>query len=232
MNQPDVETLHLRPSQKVGVISVFTALAIATDYAMVPLPNVKLMDTIVFVCGFAFGLWTGVSVGALTWLVYGSVNPLGAAGGSLLLILIVSETVYAFFGCLARRIAGPRGSISSKSLVWGSLGLIATFLYDLNTILTPSMLTGMNLFHAALSMLPAIPFMLAHEISNFLFFSTVGPVLVAAIFKVSRFRTSSPAVGAAGGPSGPSAPSSAPRMSGQGATTSRSAELEASEPRG
>src|SRR5712691_7455618 len=70
---------------------MFTALAIATDYAMLPLANIKLMDSIVFVSALAFGLGVGVSVGTLTWLVYGSVNPLGSSGGLLLVILIVSE---------------------------------------------------------------------------------------------------------------------------------------------
>ena len=66
---------------------------------MLPPSNVKLMDTIVFVSALVFGLGESVSVGALTWLVYVSVNPLGAAGWSLLIIFMVSETVYAFLGC-------------------------------------------------------------------------------------------------------------------------------------
>lgn len=53
-------------ARRVAVVSVFTALALTTDYAMLPLPNVKLMDTIVFVSGMVFGLPVGISVGALT----------------------------------------------------------------------------------------------------------------------------------------------------------------------
>src|SRR5271169_166083 len=95
--------LRIVGSRKVAAISMFTALAVVTDYAMLPLANVKLMDSIVFVAALTFGLEVGVSVGALSWLVYGEVNPLGPDGGLLLLILIGSETIYAGFGYLVRR---------------------------------------------------------------------------------------------------------------------------------
>jgi len=184
-----LEPLRLAATHRVAIISIFTALAVATDYAMLPLSNIKLMDTIVFVSALVFGLGVGVSVGALTWLVYGSINPLGSDGGSLLLILIVSETGYAFLGCLARKgFRIDEGGIPVRSLLWGLLGLIGALLYDLDTIITPTMLAGVPLTAALASLLPAIPFMLAHEISDFIFFATVGPVLVVAIVKTMRTR--------------------------------------------
>jgi hypothetical protein len=70
-----MDVLRVAGTRKVAAISMFTALAVATDYAMLPLANVKLMDSIVFVSALAFGLEVGVSVGALTWLVYGEINP-------------------------------------------------------------------------------------------------------------------------------------------------------------
>jgi hypothetical protein len=173
----------------VAIVAVFAALAIATDYAMLPLSNIKLMDTIVFVSALVFGLGVGISVGALTWLVYGSVNPLGSAGASLLVILIVSETVYAFLGYVARRVSSfDEAGVTVRSLFWGSLGLIGAFVYDLNTIITPTMLAGVPFKVALASLLPATPFMLAHEIADFVFFATVGPVLVSAILKASRAK--------------------------------------------
>lgn len=174
---------------RIAVVSLFTALAVATDYAMLPLTNVKLMDSIVFVSSLAFGLGVGISVGALTWLVYGSVNPLGSAGGILLLILIGSETVYAFLGYVARRwMSLDEASLPSASLFWGSLGLVGAFVYDLNTIITPGLMSGAPLYVAVGSLVPAIPFMLAHEISDFVFFAAVAPALYGAIVKVGRLK--------------------------------------------
>ena len=182
-----MDPLRLKNTQKIAIVSVFTALAISTDYAMLPLANIKLMDTIVFVSGLLFGLNVGVSVGALTWLVYGTVNPLGSDGGALLLILVVSETVYAFLGSLAHKTFGFKEvGVPARSLFWGCLGLIGAFIYDLATIITPTMLTGVPFGVAVASLVPAVPFMLAHEISDFVFFAAVGPIIVSTIFKVMR----------------------------------------------
>jgi hypothetical protein len=156
---------------------------------MLPLTNIKLMDTIVFVSSLVFGLSIGVSTGALIWLVYGSVNPYGSAFGLLLVVLILSETVYAFLGSLARRTFNPQKTdLASRSLYWGSLGLIGAFVYDLNTIITPAVIAGIPFEVAIVSLLPTIPFMLAHEISDFAFFAIAGPILVKAIFKVIKPR--------------------------------------------
>lgn len=177
-----------RRTQKVALIAVFTALAVATDYAMLPLTNIKLMDSIVFVSSLAYGLEVGTAVGAFTWLVYGTVNPLGADGGVLLVILIISETVYAVLGSLARRVLEPGASVPKRSLFWGSLGLIGAFLYDLNTIITPTLISGAPLSIAIASLVPAIPFMVAHEVSDFFFFATAAPVIYGTIRRVNRTK--------------------------------------------
>lgn len=179
--------LPLSRTRKVALVAMLTALAVSTDYAMFPLANVKLMDSIVFVSSLAFGLEVGVSVGALTWLVYGEVNPLGPDGGVLLLVLIGSETIYALLGWLARRFFDPgRSSLPSRSLLWGSLGLIGAFTYDVITNVVPPLLAGDSLAASLLFLLPGAPFMLAHEASDFVFFSTVAPLFYGAIRKVAR----------------------------------------------
>jgi len=184
-----LQAIYLSATRRIAVVSLFSALAIATDYAMLPLINVKLMDSIVFVSTLAFGLSVGVSVGALTWLVYGSVNPLGSAGGLLLLILMVSEMIYALFGYLAGRWLGSGEiGIPSTSLLWGSLGLAGAFIYDLNTIIIPALMAGAPFAVALASLIPAIPFMLAHEVSDFAFFGTIAPALYGAIFRVAKLR--------------------------------------------
>lgn len=179
--------VRARRSRKVASVSMFTALAVATDYAMFPLANIKVMDCIVFVAALTFGLEVGVAVGALTWLVYGEVNPLGPDGGLLLLILICSETIYAIFGCLAgRSLADAELSVPVRSLYWGSLGLIGAFVYDLITNVFPPLLSGSPLRVAILFLGPAAPFMVAHETSDFVFFAFLAPLLYTAIRKVAK----------------------------------------------
>lgn len=185
--------LDVNRTRRVAAVSVMTALAITTDYALFPLANVKLMDTIVFVTALAFGPVAGISVGALTWLVYGTFNPLGPDSGLFLVLLMVSETVYAFAALLARRLTNPDSKdVPTRSLVWGALGLIGAFLYDFNTIVTPAALAGTPItpFTVAALLAPASPFLLAHEISDFVFFATVAPLLFSAVRKVVRRQAS------------------------------------------
>jgi len=169
------------------VVSLFTALAIATDYAMFPLSNVKLMDSIVFVSALAFGLPVGAAVGGLTWVVYGTVNPLGADALPFLALLVASEVIFAGLGCLARRMLGlDMTSVPVRSLLWGSLGLIGAFLYDLSTIVAPALLIGEPARVAFASLIPAAPFMIAHELSDFVFFAVAAPAIFVAIRRVMK----------------------------------------------
>ena len=182
-----MDVLRVAGARKVAAISMFTALAVATDYAMLPLANIKLMDSIVFVSALAFGLEVGVSVSALTWLVYGEINPLGPDGGLLLLVLVGSETIYAFLGCLVRRsLDQDQVGFPTRSLLWGSLGLIGAFVYDLITNVAPGLLAGMPPGQAVFLLVPGAPFMVAHEVSDFVFFAIVAPLLYGAIRVVLR----------------------------------------------
>src|SRR5215472_9716407 len=91
-----------RASTKVALIAVFTGLSLGTNYVLIDLPNVKVMDALVFVSAFLFGLEVGVGVAVCSRLVY-AVNPWGTAPADLLLFLMLGETFYALAGFLLSR---------------------------------------------------------------------------------------------------------------------------------
>lgn len=156
---------------------------------MLPLANVKLMDSIVFVSTLAFGPTVGISVASITWLVYGSINPLGSATGPWLVLLILSEMIYVFFGWLvSTKINSGSYRLGERSLLFGLLGLFGAFLYDLNTIVTPELLSGVSLPVTLASLPFAVPFMVSHEVSDLVFFMLIAPPLYAAVIRVGRFR--------------------------------------------
>jgi hypothetical protein len=176
-------------SRNAALIAVFTALVLATDYAMVPLVNVKLMDTLVFVAALAFGFRVGASVAGLSWLVYGTFSPWGASSGPWIVLLMLSEMIYAALGLAAARFSGWKSwRAVEKSAAFGFLGFFGALAYDLNTIVTPALLSGIPLVTSVFSLVPAVPFMAAHEVSDFVFFSTVGPVLYATVVRVARSK--------------------------------------------
>jgi hypothetical protein len=211
-----------RPSTKAMIVAVFTALALSTDYALIGLQNIKLMDTLVFIAGFLFGIRLGVAVAVPTWLVYGLVNPNGVDDPITLSFLILGECLYALGGGILRRTSigeeiykmesphqGPiitdEGNIVGRmanrvrqldltpSLVFALVGLQATFGYDLLTNFISWSFRTTSLYQAfIIGNIVGVPFSVAHEGSNLVFFATVAPAVIVAVRRMGfGFRSRS-----------------------------------------
>lgn len=181
---------------KPALIAVFTAEALATNYAMIGLVNIKLMDALVFTAGFLFGWTVGVGVAISTWTVYGFINPYGQAGFPLILFLMLGECFYAFGGAAIRRssiarrlLAEKRRSADSMIIaIFGVTGLLLTFAYDALTNFATYMFLANSLYQALLiGLITGAPFAILHEASNFILFALVSP---AAILIAHRFTLS------------------------------------------
>jgi len=99
---------------RTALIPVFTALSLATNYAMIDIPNVKLMDAFVFIGAFLFGLEVGVGTAISIWAVYGFINPYGQDDLALLLFLMTGECLYAIAGALLSRTSVARDLIAKQ----------------------------------------------------------------------------------------------------------------------
>jgi hypothetical protein len=157
-----------------------TAACVATNYLLIGLTNVKFMDLIVFISGLAFGATVGSSVGALTWLVYGTLNPYGFSL-PILFATSLSETIYGLAGGILGRLgllayAGlGRSQMLTEGLKFAAVGFLLTFVYDLLTNVATSYSLGLPLIPVLIA---GIPFALLHEVSNAAFFFLgVTPVL-------------------------------------------------------
>ncbi len=167
----DNPSIMMNQKRKVSTLALLVALALATNYLMFPLWNVKLMDFLVFTAGYLLGPLYGALAGILVWLVYGTLNPLGF---NLFVLLMVAplETLYGIAGGLMRK---------WKLSVWmaSTLGFIATAAYDVVT----NGVTGLLFYGGSflLGLQVGAPFAIVHEISNLLIFSTLIPLLYPRI---------------------------------------------------
>ena len=167
----------------------FVALILASNYALAGLPNVKLFDALVFAAGYALGFRRGAAVAVAAWLVYGQINPWGAAQPQLLAVLIAGETLYAGAGALARRFVRP-GRVtfgpSAATLAFLVPALVVTPVYDFLTNVYTGYFwatvagngeyarwIGVALFNPG-----ALFFMAVHVGANAAFFPLIGPPLV------------------------------------------------------
>jgi hypothetical protein len=150
------------------------------------------MDLFVFVSGYLMGSFSGASIGILTWLVYGTLNPYGF-NLPILVATCLGESFYGIVGGFYSKFGAEVPSVSTKNVIqktfWetslkiGIVGFFLTFLYDMFT----------NMISAIIFETPFIPYLIAgiplalvHESSNFFFFFLGGNLLINVIKNVAR----------------------------------------------
>jgi len=172
----------MRSTLEISVVAVMTATCVATNYLLVGVVNVKVMDLIVFVCGVSFGAVVGSSVGALTWLVYGTINPYGFSL-PVLVSTCLGETIYGLAGGGLRRLGFDSSDRVKARLAGGIkfalIGFLLTTVYDLLTNLASALSLGLPILPV---MVAGIPFAAVHEVSNAAFFF-VGVVPLVAVMR-------------------------------------------------
>jgi hypothetical protein len=165
-----------RQATRASVIAVMTAACIVSNYLLIGVFNVKLMDLIVFSSGFLFGPSVGASVGILTWLVYGTLNPYGFS----LPVLVATSLMESLYG-IAGGLLGSKGKMGAgltSNLKYGIVGFLLTFIYDLVTNIVSGLSAGIPL---TVALITGIPFAIAHEGSNAVFFFLGASPLISAV---------------------------------------------------
>ncbi|MBO3832493.1 MAG: hypothetical protein FGF51_03795 [Candidatus Brockarchaeota archaeon] len=171
---------HMPPrllAKRVASLSILAALAISSNYVLIGLPNVKLMDAIVFASSMAMGLKFGAILAMLIWMVYGTLNPYGFNLPTLMAVML-SEMIYVLFS----KIPPALGFDATKTgthepLVLASIGLFSTLIYDLATNAFTGYLFYGSVLMGLITMNFPLPMSILHELSNALFFPIVTPVI-------------------------------------------------------
>ncbi|MDH7563820.1 MAG: ECF transporter S component [Candidatus Bathyarchaeota archaeon] len=179
-------------SRKIAAISTLTALSIGSNYAMIPLSNIKLMDLIVFVGGFCFGPLAGVLIGIFSWTIYGLLNPRGFLL-PIWLATMFSEAIYGVVGGLIRRGVDPQELKAFRhwrvntGIFFGVLGVFLTFIYDLMTNIVFGLVQNMNVLFAVVFGFATLG--LIHMVSNAFFFGIGCIPMITAITKITGGET-------------------------------------------
>ena len=188
------------------MIAIFTSLIIASDYALTPVVNVKLMDTLVFSSSFVFGFRIGASIAVLSELIWSVVTPYGFFL-PIIPFLVIGELLFALAGFLASRFwkYDEVSPIAVGNLFFGAILSICAFIWDFETNIATGLIAGA---HGLIALLAfefnpgAIYFMIAHEASDFVFGATLAPIVIVFLKKnSSRVKNVPPAPvsGALGG---------------------------------
>ncbi len=174
-------------STRIAIITILVALSIGTNYAMISLFNVKLMDLIVFIGGFCFGPLVGALIGITSWAVYGTLNPMGFSL-PIWLSTMFSEPIYGIAGAFLRKSLNSNEFHEFKKervnacVFLGILGMFLTFIYDVITNIVFGYVSGWNILFAVI--VGFVPFGLVHMISNAFFFGLGCIPAINAILKI------------------------------------------------
>lgn len=178
-----------RPVFKAVLIAVFTAVSLGTNYAMIDIPNVKVMDAFVFLAALLFGGVVGIGTAVSTRIIYGFVNPYGPIDLLTLSFLIVGECFFAIAGLIVRRtrlspqlLADNRLQSRGTGLVLGLIGFQATFAFDVLTNFGTYVFRVSSFYQAlVIGMITGAPLGVVHEVSNLALFATVVPLTILAV---------------------------------------------------
>jgi uncharacterized membrane protein len=165
----------------IALIALLTALSVGGSYALIGLPNINLMDIVVFVTSFVFGIPIGVAVSILSWSIYGIINPLGFVL-PIWISTIIGESLFGFVGGILGMINPNPKQTLRFSLEMGLWGLGLTIIYDLFTNIVFAYVFNVPIIASIVSGWFFPPwFGILHGVSNLILFSSAVYPLSKAI---------------------------------------------------
>lgn len=172
---------------KIAVIATLAALSIATNYALIGVSNIKLMDFIVFIGGFCFGPFVGVSIGVLSWLVYGVLNPQGFVP-LVWLATMSAESVYGIVGGFIGKTMGANDFHGQRLwqrlkliIFFATMGFLPTVVYDLVTNVAYASAFNVPI---AIAIFVGAPYTVLHEFANAAIFGICSVPMIMALGKI------------------------------------------------
>ena len=160
--------------------SIFCAMAIAMGYSLMMVPNIELITVTIFLSGVTLNLKWGAMVGLVAMAIYSGLNPLGSGLSfpPLFFAQIIGMSLCGIIGGILKPIFFVKKFSFLKLFLLGLAGFLVTFLYDVITLVSYPLFSGLGFPGIIASLIKGLGFTLLHEISNiFIFLITVPRVV-------------------------------------------------------
>ena len=170
----------MKSTRTLSMIAIFSSLIIASDYALAPVYNVKLMDTLVFASSYSFGFKAGASIAILSETIWSVVNPTGFYL-PIIPFLALGEVLFALAGYFASRVwrANEITAWNSRNIFFGAILALCAAIWDFEANIATGLLAGAHTLYALVAFeVTGIPFAISHEVSAFVFGSTLAPIVI------------------------------------------------------
>src|SRR5579862_343823 len=182
----------MQSTRSISIIAIFTSLIIASDFALVAIPNVKLVFTLTFASTYSLGLKIGTSIAVLSELIWGIVTPY-SSGGPIIPFLVAGNFIYVAAGWGASKVWGQNiAPVSYLNVIFGSIMAICALLWDTFTnfgtaliVSWPNITLAKFLYFEAFG----IPFMVFHELGDFVIGAALAPIVIVYLGRLRPTKT-------------------------------------------
>ncbi len=164
----------------MSVAAMFTAIFIASGWALAMVPNIEVVTAVAFVSGVTLGARRGMLIGAGGMFLFSATNPVGSGLAFPLLLAsqIVAMAVVGGLGGLFFGVSLERLRSTAGRLMLAVTGLAATVLYDGLTSISFPLFSGAGRVEIVAVLISGLLFTLVHQISNTLIFFLLVPRLI------------------------------------------------------
>ncbi|MHB1908214.1 MAG: hypothetical protein ACYCQJ_04990 [Nitrososphaerales archaeon] len=176
-------------TRQISIVAMFSSLILATDFGLASIPNVKLMDTLVFAASYSFGFKLGAYIAIVSELAWSFVSPNGVAG-IFTPILVGCELLFALAGWIASKTWSIKNLswFSTTNVFFGSLMLVTAFFWDFITNAAYAVSItwpNVSLFSIIAAQVSGALFMFNHEIADFVFGAFLSTIVILYSQKVN-----------------------------------------------
>jgi hypothetical protein len=168
-------------SRRLAYVALFIAIGLTGAYAE-SIPNFESMTLVVFGAGVLLGARDGALVGALTMLLFTSLNPYGPAPPLVMLAQVLGMAASGVGGAWFARLGGASWPLPLRAGALGLWAAVLTAVYDLLT----NVATGLTFGQMRYWLIAGIPFSLWHIAFNVALFVTLGVPLTGVLGRYAR----------------------------------------------
>ncbi len=163
--------------------AMLISLTVGSGFALLMVPNIELMTTIIFISGVILGPWLGLQVGMASEFIFSIMNPLGS--GLVFPFLLIAQVISMGLvgltgGILRNRFLKCNWSIS-KIVFLGFTGFLLTFIFDSLTTISYPMSVGFEWKEVLAVYIAGMGFTLVHQIGNTCLFALALPKVLTRI---------------------------------------------------
>ena len=165
--------------------AIFCAMAIAVGYSLMMVPNIELITVTIFLSGLTLNAFWGATVGFVAMGIYSGLNPLGSGLGfpPLFLAQLISMSLCGVIGGFLKPFFVTNRYNISRLVLLGLSGLVVTLIYDVLTLISYPIFSGLGVVGVYAALVKGLGFTLLHQLSNAIIFIITVPRVVKFLTK-------------------------------------------------